>query len=190
MMDAAPSPFHDLPSGLCEDGSGRAAALIRRIGRGDGAALVELHELWAPVLLGIACRMLGDRRAADDLLRKIFAKIRKSADSYNPHQSPPFVWAFAMLRDAAARQIRHSNSTRRNPPPPEHNDAPAVLGAEDCRRLRTALERLDPEARMCLEQAVFLDFAHSASAPPAGPLKTRLRLALETVRTQLSCHEL
>jgi RNA polymerase sigma-70 factor (ECF subfamily) len=192
MMDAAPSPFHDLPSGLCEDGSRETTALLRRVGRGDGAALVELHELWGPVLLGIACRMLGDRRAADELLRKVFTKIRKSADSYNPHQSPPFVWAFAMLRDAAAREIRHGKAARRNPPPPEHNEASAVLGTEDGRRLKNALERLDPEARMCLEQAVFLDFAHSKSAdtPPAGPLKTRLRLALETVRTQLSCHEL
>lgn len=193
-MDSAPSPFHDLPSGLCEDSAREATALIQRMARGDGAALVALHELWAPTLLGIACRMLGDRRSADELLRRVFARMWKSASSYDPHQSPPFVWAFAMLRDAAAQSLQRSKAPHRETAEHENNESPAVLSADDCRRLKNALERLDPEARICLEQAVFLDFSHrgtrDTAAAPAGPLKTRLRLALESVRNQLSCHEL
>ena len=54
MIEASLNPIHVLPSGLCEDPSGEAAALIERMGKGDHGALAELHDLWAPVFLGIA----------------------------------------------------------------------------------------------------------------------------------------
>lgn len=195
IMDAAPSPFHDLPSGLCEDSGREAAALIQRMARGDDNALDDLHALWAPVLLGIGNRMLGDRRLAEDLLRHVFIRMWKSASSYDPHKSPPFVWAFSLLRDAAVDSIRRGKVPKRMPAGQTggRGDQPGVLGADDVRRLRGALDLLDAEERACLEQAVFLDFAHrpSGEAPAAGgALKPRLRQALETVRNHLSRHEL
>ncbi len=195
-MEAAPSPFHDLPSGLCEDSGREAAALIQRMARGDDGALNDLHALWAPVLLGIGSRMLGAPRQADKLLQQVFVRMWKSASSYDPHKLPPFVWAYAMLRDTAAEWIRRGRVSGRNPAGHAgvRNEHPNVLSADDCRRLKSALELLDPEERLCLEQAALLDFARRPAADPpstaGGPLKTRLRQALETVRTHLSRHEL
>jgi RNA polymerase sigma-70 factor (ECF subfamily) len=196
MLESVPSPFHDLPSGLCEDGSGEAAGLIQRTARGDGQALLQLHSLWAPTLLGIACRMLGDRRAAADLLRGLFTTIWKNASQYDPHQVPPFVWAFALLRDAAIDKLRRDPRLKREAagPQSERHEPGKVLGANDCRRLRAALDQLDPEGRIGLEQAVMLEYAGRASGEtppqPSVTAKIRLRQALETVRIQLSRHEL
>ena len=188
MLEHTTSPFHNLPSRLFEDGNREAATLLQRVARGDGAAMVELHETWGPVLLGIACRMLGDRRLAHEVLRKVFARARRSAASHDPRQTPAFVWMFTMLRDEALDCLRREKNPRRSASAPDRNEAPAVLGVEDARRLKNALDLLDAESRMALEQAVFLDFSNDTS--PTASLKTRLRLALETVRTQLSRHEL
>ena len=196
MMESAPGRFHDLPTGLCEDGSGETAALLQRAARGDGQAMVELYGLWAPALLGIACRMLGDRRAADDLLRRVFSAMWHNASQYDPRQMPPFVWAYELLRDAAIDRLRRDSRLKRGPASHAtgRSDHGKVLAADDCRRLRAALDQLDPESRICLEQAALLEFAVRASgeAPvmAGGSARIRLRQALETVRNHLSRHEL
>ena len=89
MMDTVAGPFQSLPSGLCEDASGEAGRLIQRMARRDGTALAELYALWAPVLLGGACRMLGERRDAEEVLRAAFERMWKRAESYDPHHSRP-----------------------------------------------------------------------------------------------------
>ena len=44
-----------------------SAALIARMGKKEAPALGELHTMWSPVLLGVACRMLGDKPREDFL---------------------------------------------------------------------------------------------------------------------------
>jgi RNA polymerase sigma-70 factor, ECF subfamily len=196
MMDAAISPLHALSSGLCEDVNGEALALIRRMARGDAAALAELHAAWSPVLLGIACRMLGDRREADDVLHQTFLRIWKRAADHDPHQMPPFVWAFLILRGIAIDRLRRGHGKRESGPqsPIHYSDNPKPLTADDCVRLRSAIDPLDTEDLTCLHQAVFLDFARRGNGEAVNPaglaVKNRLRRALESVRNQLSRHEL
>jgi RNA polymerase sigma factor (sigma-70 family) len=194
MMEAGLNPLHNQPSGLCEDVAGEASALIRRMAGGDGAALVELHGAWAPVLLGIASRMLGDRREADDVLRLSFERMWKRAGSYDPHQAPPFVWAFMLMRELVLSRLRQKRTGKQDAPREtasgagERCDNPKVLTGDDCRRLRAAMEQLDLEERTCLELAVFLGCARPHV--PSATVKNHLRKALETLRNQLSRHEL
>lgn len=200
MIEAGLSPSHALPSGLCEDATGEAAALIRRMAKGDGAALAELHGMWCPVLLGTACRMLGDHREAEEVLRQTFERLWKRAADYDPHQSPPFVWAFVMMRGLAMERLLRRRRGKRNPSPdsmaqsPERCENPRVLAGDDYRRVRAAMDQLDLEERTCLELAVFLGYARlgdpEQSGAPSATVKNHLRRALETVRNHLSRHEL
>lgn len=188
-MEVAMEPPRNQPSGLCEDAAGEAMALIQRMARGDGAALAVLHGMWAPVLLGAACRMLGDRREADEVLRGTFEMMWKRAEGFDPHQSPPFVWAFVMLRELAMERLR-LRAGKRDPSlsPHERCEHIKVLTNDDCRRLRAAIDQLDLEDRTCLEHAVFLGYARQET--PSAAVKNHLRRALESLRNQLSCHEL
>ncbi len=200
MIAEGASPIHVLPSGLCEDAGGEAAALIQGMARRDGAALAEAHRIWGPVLLGIACRMLGDRRQAGELLLDTFERVWKGAADYDRHQMPPFVWAFVTMRELAIERLRHRRRGKRDStrdslsPSAVRCENPKVLAADDCRRLRAAMDQLDREERTCLELAVFLGYAHAAgpepSGSPSGTVKNRLRRALETVSNRLSRHEL
>lgn len=186
MIETEVSPIHNQPSGLCEDVAGEAWELIQRMARRDGAALAEFYRMWAPVLLGIACRMLGDRHEADELLRLTFERIWKNAATYDVHQAPPFVWAFMMMRDLAMKRQRRSGKP--TSPSGERCENSGALTGEDCRRLRAAMDQLDLEERTCLELAVFLGYARPNA--PSVTVKNHLRRALETVRNQLSRHEL
>lgn len=183
-----------MSSGLCEDVSGEALALIQRMAKGDPAALAELHASWAPVLLGIACRMLGDRREAGDVLHRTFLAIWKRSAAYDPHQSPPFVWALVMMRGIAIDRLRRGVGSRnvRHPASDDRGEYPRALSSDDCARLKSALDQLDPEDRLCLESAVFLGYAHGTGteSTTTAAVKNHLRRALDLLRNQLSRHEL
>jgi RNA polymerase sigma-70 factor (ECF subfamily) len=189
MMEAGLNPPRNQPSGLCEDAAGEALALIQRMARGESSALVALYGMWAAVLLGAACRMLGDRREADEVLRLTFERMWKRAGRFDPHQSPPFVWAFVLMRELAVERLRRREGKRDSTiQSQERGEASRVLTADDSRRLRAAIGQLELEERTCLEHAVFLGYAHAEA--PSLNVKNHLRRALETLRQQLSCHEL
>jgi RNA polymerase sigma-70 factor (ECF subfamily) len=203
MIESDLSPIHALPSGLCEDPTGEAVALILRMAKGDGAALAELHGIWSPTLLGISCRMLGDRREAEEVVQDTFVRVWHRSAEYDPHQSPPFVWAFAVLRGYCIDRLRFRHRAKRDSSrvvpihlhaPPEKSEDPRVMAMDDWRRVRAALDLLPPDERSCLELAVFLEYTHSEISEhlgtPMGTVKNRLRRALEKVRNQLSRYEL
>jgi RNA polymerase sigma-70 factor (ECF subfamily) len=203
MIDADLIPIPTMPSGLCEDVTGTAAALIARMAKNDGGALTELHQMWSPTLMGIACRMLGDRREAEEVVQDTFVRMWHRSGEYDPHLSPPFVWAFAVMRGYCIDRLRFRHRGKRDSSrvvpihlhaPPEKTEDPRVMAIDDWRRVRAALDLLPVDERSCLELAVFLEYTHSEIADhletPLGTVKNRLRRALEKVRNQLSRHEL
>jgi len=203
MVETELSPIHILPSGLCEDPGGELANLIRRMANADPAALVELHGMWGPVFLGAACRMLGDRREAEEAVQDTFIRLWRRAGDYDPHQSPPFVWAFAVMRGHCIDRLRKRHRAKRDSSktvpiphrlPAEKYENPRVMALDDFRRVKTAMDHLSPDERNCLELAVFLGYSHSEISEhletPLGTIKNRLRHALNKVRTHLSRYEL
>ena len=203
MIETEVSPVHAMPSGLCDDPTGEAAALIGRMAKGDGTALAELHERWSPVLLGVACRMLGDRREAEETVQDTFVRMWHRSAEYDSRQSPPFVWAYAVLRGYCIDRLRFRHRGKRDSSrvvpihlhaPPEKSEDPRIMALDDWRRVRAALDQLGPDERQCLELAVFLEYTHSEISAqlgtPLGTVKNRLRKALEKVRKQLSRYEL
>ncbi|MEO5913690.1 MAG: RNA polymerase sigma factor [Luteolibacter sp.] len=189
-------------TGLGQDQSGEAVALIERMAKEDGSALTELHEMWSPILLGAACRMLGDRREAEEAVQDTFVRMWHRSVDYDPKQSPPFVWAFAVMRGYCIDRLRYRHRGKRDSSRvvpihlhsvPEELEDPRVMALDDWRRVRSALNILEKEERRCLELAIFLEYTHSEISAhlgtPLGTVKNRLRRALEKVRNQLSRHE-
>ena len=190
-----------MPSGLCEDTTGDTTAMIARMAQGDRQALEELFGSWGPVFLGISQRVFGDRKQAEKVVRDTFVRMwRRSAD-YDPHKSPPFVWAFTMLRELCIDRLHSQGKSRKISPrapsmPARHTAAedPRVMPPDDWQRLRNSLNSLSPEELGCLETAVLLGYARSTapgqSDTPSATVKTCLRRALDKIRNQLSRYEL
>lgn len=202
MADPDPVQIPTFAGALGDDRSGEAVALIGRMALEDGTALTELHGMWSPVLLGIACRMLGDRREAEEAVQDTFIRMWHRSADYDPKQSPPFVWAFAVMRGYCIDRLRYRHRGKRDSSrvvpihlhaPPEPTEDPRVMALDDWRRVRAALDVLGTDERRCLELAVFLEYTQSEISAqlgtPLGTVKNRLRRALEKVRNQLSRHE-
>jgi RNA polymerase sigma-70 factor, ECF subfamily len=202
MSTTSLAPVQVSPPGLVVDQEGEALRLISRMAKGDDSALTELHEAWAATLLGVACRMLGDRHEAEEVVQDTFVRLWHRSADYDAAQSPPFVWAFAVLRGQCIDRLRYRHREKRDASrvvplhlhaPPERSEDSRVMAADDWRRVRAVLDQLGPDERSCLELAVFLEYTHSEISQrlgtPLGTVKNRLRRALEKVRNLLSRHE-
>lgn len=202
MMENGQDGFSNIPASFCKDPGGEAAALVARMAVGDDGALAALHDIWAPTLLGIACRMVGDRREAEEVVQDTFVRLWHRSADFDPLQSPPFVWAFAVMRGFCIDRLRYRHRVKRDAArvvpihlhsAPEASEDATVMAIDDLRQVRAALDKLSPDERSCLELAVFLEYTHSEISTrlhtPLGTVKNRLRRALEKVRQHLSRHE-
>jgi RNA polymerase sigma-70 factor (ECF subfamily) len=202
MIEPEFTPPRKLPATLGEDRTGDAIALIARMAKGDGDALAELYAMWSPTLLGTSVKILGDRHEAEEVVQDAFIRMWHRSADYDPLLSPPFAWAFAMMRGYCIDRLRFRHRSKRDSSrvvplhlhaPAEESEDPQVMMLDDWRRVRAALEALEPNERKCLELAVFLEYTHSEISEhlgtPLGTVKNRLRRALEKVRNQLTRHE-
>jgi RNA polymerase sigma-70 factor (ECF subfamily) len=202
MIEPEFTPTRTFPSVLGEDQTGDAAALIHRMAMGEGEALTELYAMWSPILLGASVRMLGDRHEAEEIVQDTFVRIWHRSVDYDPLQSPPFAWAFAVMRGYCIDRLRYRHRGKRDSSrvvpihlhaPPEESEDPRVMMKDDWQRVRAALQILPPDERECLELAVFLEYTHSEISThletPLGTVKNRIRRALNKVRNHLSRYE-
>ena len=84
------------PSGQLTD-----EILITRTAQGDVAALEVLYDRYAPTVLGIALRIIGDRAVAENLLQETFWQVWQSASMYRPESGSFTGWLFRMARQLA-----------------------------------------------------------------------------------------
>jgi RNA polymerase sigma-70 factor (ECF subfamily) len=184
-------------------GEDHVARLLFQVGQQDRFAFDTLYNLWAPTLLGIAMRMLGQRQEAEEVVQDAFVKIWHRAASYDPERSQAFVWCFAIMRSLCIDRIRHHSRQKRDrsmqcsfetSPAADLPCDPLILSQDTFIAVRNAMKQLPPDERRCLELAVFLEYTHSEISghlqTPLGTVKNRLRRALEKLKHFLSDHEL
>jgi RNA polymerase sigma-70 factor (ECF subfamily) len=77
------------------------AELVQRMAQGDKAALARLYDAHAGLLLGLAIRMLGGRRDAEDLVHDVFLEAWKRAADYDPARGTVKAWLCLRTRSRA-----------------------------------------------------------------------------------------
>jgi RNA polymerase sigma-70 factor (ECF subfamily) len=166
------------------------AALVRAMAAGDRDALARLYERHSGILLGLALRIVKERREAEDLLHDVFLEAWRSAKDFDPKRGRVRTWLAIRMR---SRALDHQKSARvsRNA-----GDAGLELVADDGQRttpdharVRAALGTLAAEQRRVLELAYFDGLSCSEIAEriaiPIGTVKSRLAAALARLREGL-----
>jgi RNA polymerase sigma-70 factor (ECF subfamily) len=166
------------------------AALVQAMAGGDRAALSRLYERHAGILLGLALRIVRERREAEDLLHDVFLEAWRAAKDFDPKRGRVRTWLAIRMR---SRALDHQKSARvaRNA-----GDAGLELVADDGERaspdharVRAALATLGPDQRRVLELAYFEGLSCSEIAEritiPIGTVKSRLSAALSRLREGL-----
>ena len=163
---------------------------------GSADAFERLYKLSAPLLLGIAARIVGRIELAEEVLHESFAKIWQAAGTFDPLATRPVAWMAAIVRNRAI-DLRASSDVARVESHQTVEDleqlfdwAESADEAEDRRRasrwLRDCLARLEAAER----QALVLAYQHGLShtelaqqlARPLGTVKSWVRRGLANLR--------
>jgi len=161
----------------------------------DAAAI--MYDRYAPAVLGLARRILGNARDAEDVAQEVFAQAWRTAASYDGERGNVASWLLIMARTRAIDQLR----ARRARPDAAAVELPRTIASADPlpqdvaiageqgALVRRALSGLSAPQRTALELAYFEGLTQSEIAArldePLGTVKTRIRTALMTLRERL-----
>jgi RNA polymerase sigma-70 factor (ECF subfamily) len=170
------------------------ATLVEAVARGERDALGALYDLHAPIVMGLARKMLRDQAAAEDLVHDVFIEVWQHAAEFDPARGSVRSWIVVRARsralDRLGRGTRDARAALRLSLDVEGSAAtPGGERAADGARMRSALDDLPAELRVVLDLAYFEGLSASESAErleiPVGTVKSRLARALEHLRRGL-----
>lgn len=166
-----------------------------RIIAGDDTALTEIYDQYASFVYGLALRVIGDPRAAEDVSQDVFVCIWQRPEAFDPQRGSLRTWfgtlthrrAVDYVRREEARRHRAEREVSRAVTTPDVEEmATALVTAE---RVRAALDVLPPEQRRAIQLAYFDGKTYRQVAEvlgiPEGTAKSRLRLGLRRVAAAL-----
>ena len=176
------------------------AALLRRMAAGDEQALGLLYDRWNAVVHGVVSRMLRQPDDVEDVVEEAFWQAWRQASRFDPTRGAVQTWLLTIARSRALDRVR--SLRRRREDPLEGEDGQVVtqqmaegdpgLDAEASERrtiVVAALADLPQEQREALELGYFGGLSQTEIAErtgqPLGTVKTRMRLALQKLRSQL-----
>jgi len=183
------------------DDAGAAADLetVARMARGDQAALAELYDRHATAVYSLALRVVRRQEDAEDVTQQVFTQAWRTSARYDASRGVVAAWLLMMTRSRAIDCVRRRNPARDGVsdderlaaiPDPGPNVEYAVATREQVERVRTAIEALPAEQRMAVELAYYDGLTQSEiaarTATPLGTVKTRVRSALQTLRSAVA----
>lgn len=92
------------------DASSSDEGLLVLVGQGDAEALARLFNRYAPIVRGVAYRVLRDASEADDLLQDLFMLILRKCGMFDPTRGPARFWILQMAYHCALAKRRYLNS--------------------------------------------------------------------------------
>jgi RNA polymerase sigma-70 factor (ECF subfamily) len=173
----------------------------RRLIAGDDAALCQVYDQYASFVFGLAKRVIGDPRAAEDVSQEVFLHLWEHPEAFDPARGSLRTWLGTLTHRRAVDHIRREEARRRRATreasrravsiPDVDEMATALVTAE---KVRAALDVLPPEQRECIDLAYFGGKTYREVADhlriPEGTAKSRLRLGLRRVAAALEAEGL
>ncbi|MGF1535587.1 MAG: sigma-70 family RNA polymerase sigma factor [Elainellaceae cyanobacterium] len=176
------------------------AHLCHLIAQGDTSAIGVIYDRHAPLVYGIALKVLGDAQEAEDLTQDIFLKLAGGA-SYDPKRGALRTFLAVLTRSRAldrvrsrqrkARRIRGVpndtlSSGQMEPASAEPSPIDAASQREESQEVQTALGTLSDNQRQVLQMTYYDGLTQTAIAErlniPVGTVKSRARRGLINLR--------
>ena len=166
-----------------------------RLMAGEEAALNEIYDQFASFVYGLALRVIGDARAAEDVAQDVFVCIWERPDAFDPDRGSLRTWLGTLAHRRAVDHVRREEARRRRAvreasrsetTPDVEEMAMALVTAE---RVRAALATLPDDQRRAIQLAYFGGKTYRQVAEvleiPEGTAKSRLRLGLRRIADAL-----
>ena len=162
-----------------------------RLIAGEEGALNEIYDQFSSFVYGLALRVIGDARAAEDASQDVFVSVWERPDAFDPHRGSLRTWLGTLAHRRAVDHVRREEARRRRAikdaarpvsTPDVEEMALALVTAE---RVRSALDTLPDEQRRAIQLAYFGGKTYRQVAEvlgiPEGTAKSRLRLGLRRI---------
>jgi RNA polymerase sigma-70 factor (ECF subfamily) len=161
---------------------------------GDRESIGALYDLYAPVMMAVAVKMLGGKREAQDLVHDVFLEAWLHSGDYDPGRGSLRSWLLLRLRSRALDRLGTAEATctrsldEGDPPVSRSTLSPAIEQADHI-GLREAIGRLEAGVRQVLELTYFRGLTAPAIAQetsiPVGTVRSRLARGLRELRAAL-----
>lgn len=164
--------------------------LVRAMAAGNQDALAALYERYSDVMLGLAMRVVRNRREAEDLLHDVFLEAWRAAKDFDPARGRVRTWLAIRMRSRAL-DLQKSARVSRNTGDGglEHVVAETAAPSPDHAKVRAAIAELPKEQRQVIELAYFDGLSCSEISErlsvPVGTVKSRLSAAMSKLRAFL-----
>jgi RNA polymerase sigma-70 factor (ECF subfamily) len=166
-----------------------------RLVAGDDGALGHVYDQYASFVYGLAFRVTGDARAAEDVCQDVFVGFWERPDAYDPARGSLRTWLGTLAHRRAVDYVRREEAKRRRAErhaaravtmPDVEEMATAMVTAE---RVRAAVDVLPGDQRRAIQLAYFGGKTYREVAEvlgiPEGTAKSRLRLGLRRIADAL-----
>ena len=165
--------------------------LIRRCQAGDEQAFAELFRRYKNLVYKTAYLMLGDADEAEDVLQEVFVQVYKSLDAYDPGRGAFTTWLYRITVNRCLnwrRRWRPFVSLDR-----ARTSVPSPEGRMEEKAVWQAVRGLSEKLRAVVILRYYWELSYAEIAQildiPLGTVKSRLNLALRTLRKELEAEE-
>ncbi|MEV8324794.1 MULTISPECIES: sigma-70 family RNA polymerase sigma factor [unclassified Kitasatospora] len=174
--------------------------LQRRLARGEETALGEIYDQLAPMVHGLAGRILADQAAAAQLTREIFAHVWEHPEDFDPAQGSLRSWLGALTHRRAVDRLRARRAAERVPGGPGSGlDGPGggegaaeaeIRAVATAARMQYVVDSLPQSLRETIAVTYYDGRTYQETARLLGiseqAAKQRMRLGLELLATELA----
>jgi RNA polymerase sigma factor (sigma-70 family) len=176
--------------------AGTMNAMLAAVGaERDKAAFQALFEHFAPRVKGFLYRQGTSPEMAEEVVQETMVNVWRKAVQFDPARASAATWIFTIARNLRIDMLRKEN----RPAPdmddpalvPDPDPAPheTISKEQEASRLRAVMAELPQEQQEVLHLAFFQEKAHPQVAEelgiPLGTVKSRIRLALRRIRSEL-----
>jgi RNA polymerase sigma-70 factor (ECF subfamily) len=167
------------------------ASLIVKIGMdSDRDAFAQIFRHFAPRIKGFGLKQSSDGALAEELVQETMLAVWRSAKTYDSARSSAATWVFTICRNKRIDLFRRRSRAEPDQADQEWESEPtqhrfAEVSA-DFRRTRKLMNDLPKEQSQVLAMSFLEEKPHREIAAqlglPLGTVKSRIRLALTTLR--------
>jgi RNA polymerase sigma factor (sigma-70 family) len=169
--------------------------LVQRLRAKDRAAFEYLYDHYSAALNGVIARILKNDAIAEEVLQDIFLKIWDRFENYDPTKGKLFTWMVNIARNQAIDKTRSKEISKEQKTGALENIVGDVSNKNyveqgvDAIGVKDILKSLPEDQKFVVEQLYLNGYSQSELADefniPLGTVKTRLRSAMQQLRTTL-----
>jgi len=170
--------------------------LVARLNAKDKSSLEYLYDHYSAAIYGVVSRIIKNEGIAEEVLQDVFLKIWNRIDQYDAAKGRLFTWMVNLARNQAIDRTRSREMSNEK----KTKDLDDVVSTIENRNssqqsvdaigLSEVLNKLPDEQKFVVVYLYLKGYTQSELAKefdiPLGTVKTRLRMAMIELRTQLN----